>query len=349
MRVIGRSRRALESVGLVRKPKSLLLTLVVGIGLLSAACAQHAPQDTLKPAGPAATKIDHLFDFVFWIAAGVFVLVEFGILYLVVRYRHRDNRPEPVQVHGNTRLEITWTLIPALILLGVAFPTIKTIFDLNRKPKDPIRVTVTGHQFWWEYDYTDLGFKTANEVHMPVNRPVYFTIKSADVIHSFWIPKLGGKHDAEPGRTAEVTLEASKAGVYLGQCVEFCGLSHANMRLRAFAQSAPDFDKWVADQKTAAATPPAGTPAADGLALFTVKGCSGCHTVDGVSTGMVGPNLTHVYSRSAFAGDTFDMTPDNLAVWLHDPPAVKPGSDMPNLGLSSAEVKSLVAYMQTLK
>lgn len=333
----------------MRKPRNIWIALVVGIGLISAACAKHAPQTTLKPEGPVGHKIDTLFTGVFWIAAAVFALVEFGVVFLVWRYRHRDDRPEPVQVHGNTRLEMTWTLIPALILLGVAIPTFKTIFDLARNPKNALQVTVTGHQFWWEYNYPQLGVTTANEVHLPTGRDVTFTIKSADVIHSFWIPRLSGKHDAEPGRTARITMKADKPGVYLGQCAEFCGLSHANMRLRAFADTPADFDKWVTTMQTAPATPTTGSTAGDGYALFTTKGCSGCHTVEGVSTGKVGPNLTHVYGRSAFAGDTFDMTPDNLRMWLHDPPGVKPGSKMPNLGLSSAEITDLIAYLQTLK
>ena len=339
----------MRSLKNLRNPRRTWLALVLGVGLVTAACAKHAPQNTLNPAGPVAHKIATLFTAVVWVAAVIFVLVEFGIVYLIWRYRHRDDRPEPVQVHGNTRLEFTWTLVPALILLGVAVPTIKTVFDLARNPKGALQVTVTAHQFWWQYDYPGLGVTTANEVHLPVGRDVSFTLKSVDVIHSFWIPRLGGKHDVEPGRVSVITLKADKAGVYLGQCAEFCGLSHANMRLRAFAQSPGDFDQWVAAQKAPPATPPTGTTAGDGYALFTVKGCSGCHTINGLSTGMVGPNLTHVYSRSAFAGDTFDMTPDNLAMWLHDPPGVKPGSKMPNLGLSSAEITNLVAYLQTLK
>ena len=332
-----------------RRPKCVLTALVVGLGLLMAACAKHAPQTTLKPQGPAAHKINGLFDYTLIWAGVFFVLVEFGVVFLVIRYRHRDDKPEPVQVHGNTRLELTWTVVPALILLTVAVPTFKTIFDLARKPKDPVRVTVIGHQFWWEYQYPDLHVTAANEIHMPVGRPVYITLRSADVIHSFWIPALGGKHDVEPGRVSRITYEASHPGTYLGQCVEFCGLSHANMRLRAFAQTPADFDKWVTTQRTPAATPATGTQAADGLTLFGSKGCSGCHTVEGVSTGKVGPNLTHVYGRTAFAGDTFDMTPDNLRMWLHDPPGVKPGAKMPNLGLSSAEITNLVAYLETLK
>jgi cytochrome c oxidase subunit 2 len=330
-------------------PRRTWIALVVGLGLVMAGCAKHAPQTTLQPEGPVGRKIDGLFHLTFWIAAVVFVLVEAGVVFLVWRYRHRDDRPEPVQVHGNTRLEITWTVLPAVLLLFVAVPTFRTIFQLAETPKDPIQVTVTGHQFWWQYDYPQYGITTANEVHMPTGRNIEFTIKSEDVIHSFWIPRLSGKHDAEPGRVARISMSADKPGVYLGQCAEFCGLSHANMRLRAFAQTPDDFNKWVEAQKAGPATPAPGTPAGDGFTLFAAKGCIGCHTVQGVSTGMVGPNLTHVYSRSAFAGDTFDMTPDNLRMWLHDPPGVKPGSKMPNLGLSSTEITNLVAYLQTLK
>jgi cytochrome c oxidase subunit 2 len=192
----------------VRKSKHVLLTLVVGLGLLMTACAQNAPQDTLDPQGPVARKIDSLFTLTFWIAAGVFVLVEFGVVYLVWRYRHRDDRPEPKQVHGNTKLEITWTVLPALLLAGVALPTFATIFQLAKEPKNPIRVTVVGHQFWWEYHYEDYGITTANELHMPTGRPVELTLKSVDVIHSFWIPSLGGKHDVEPGRIGRLHYSA---------------------------------------------------------------------------------------------------------------------------------------------
>ena len=332
-----------------RTPKHLLLTLVVGLGLVMTACAKNAPQNTLSPEGPVAKKIDSLFTLTFWIAVGVFVIVEGGVVYLVWRYRHRDGRPEPKQVHGNTRLEITWTVLPALLLAFVAIPTFATIFELAKEPKNPIRVTVIGHQFWWEYHYEDLGVTAANELHMPTGRPVELTLKSADVIHSFWIPKLAGKHDVEPGRVSRIHMTASKPGTYLGQCAEFCGLSHANMRLRGIAQTPADFDAWVQAQKQQAAPAPPGTAAADGFVLFGAKGCGGCHTVAGVSEGQVGPNLTHVYSRQAFAGDTFDMTPANLQAWLLDPPGVKPGAKMPNLGLTPTEAANIVAYLQTLK
>ena len=325
----------------------LALTSIV----LLASCAKNAPQDTLKPQGPVARQIDHLIDPVFIVAGVVFLLVESLVLIAIIRFRHRDDAPEPVQIHGNTRLELTWTLIPALILLVIAVPTIRTIFDLARKPKNPINVTVIGHQFWWEYRYTDFGIVSANELHMPVDRPVELTLKGdpTDVIHSFWIPPLGGKTDVIPGRTNHMHLTADKAGTFLGQCTEYCGLSHANMRARAIAQPEDEFDQWVANQKAGPVVPTDGTPEADGRALFTAKGCAGCHTIEGISKGAVGPNLTHLQSRTTFAGSIFDMTPGNLKTWLKDPPGVKPGSKMPNLNLSPDEINKLVAYLGSLQ
>jgi cytochrome c oxidase subunit 2 len=325
--------------------------LAVAALLLLVSCAPNAPQDTLKPKGPVARDIDHLITPVFIVAAIVFVLVQGLVLYTTIKFRHRDDAPEPVQIHGNTRLELTWTLIPAFILLAIAVPTIATIFKLARKPSNAVNVTVIGHQFWWEFRYTDYGIVTANELHMPTGRPVELTLKGdpIDVIHSFWVPPLGGKTDVIPGRTNHMHYTADNPGTYLGQCTEYCGLSHANMRVRAIAQPPDEFQAWVTAQEAPAAAPTTGTPAADGMALFSSKGCAGCHTIQGVSTGMVGPNLTHLQSRTTFAGGMFDMSPGNLHMWLHDPPGVKPGSKMPNLKLSGDEIDKLVAYLETLQ
>jgi cytochrome c oxidase subunit 2 len=318
--------------------------------LVLASCAKNAPQDTLKPKGPSARQIDHLIGPVFIVAGIVFVLVQGLAIIAVIRYRHRDGAPEPVQIHGNTRLELTWTLIPAIILLVISVPTIRTIFDLARKPKNAVNVTVIGHQFWWEYRYPDFGVVTATELHMPVDQPVEIALQGdpSDVIHSFWIPSLGGKQDIIPGRTNHMHLTADRPGTFLGQCTEYCGLSHANMRAKAVAQPRAEFDAWIQAQQAAAAAPPPGA-ASDGMKLFTSKGCAGCHTVQGVSKGVVGPNLTHLQSRTSFAGGIFEMTPGNLQTWLHDPPGVKPGSKMPNLNLSPDEIAKLVAYLETLK
>jgi cytochrome c oxidase subunit 2 len=317
--------------------------------LFLVACAENAPQDFLEPEGPIARQIDNLQKPVFLVAGIVFVLVEGLAVWLVVRYRHRDDSPEPVQIHGNTRLEVTWTLIPALILLVIAVPTIRTIFDLGRESKNALNVTVIGHQFWWEYRYDDLGVVTANELVIPVDQDVELDLQSIDVIHSFWVPKLAGKTDVIPGRENHMRIVAEEPGTYLGQCVEYCGTSHANMRLTAVAMSRNDFNAWVQNERRLAREPIAGTPAADGKALFTAKGCSGCHRVEGVSQGQVGPNLSHFANRSTFAGGMFDLNPENLRAWLRDPPKEKPGAKMPALGLSADDITKLIAYLETLE
>jgi cytochrome c oxidase subunit 2 len=317
--------------------------------LLLAACAENAPQDFLEPEGPIARQIDNLQKPVFIVAGIIFVVVEGLALYFVVRYRHREDRPEPVQIHGNTRLEVTWTLIPALILLIIAVPTIRTIFDLGQKSKNAVEVTVIGRQFWWEYRYDDLGVVTANELHIPVGRDIELTLESIDVIHSFWVPKLAGKTDVIPGRSNHMRIVAEEPGTYIGQCVEYCGASHANMRLRAVAQPEDEFNAWVQNQRAKAAEPPAGSAAADGKALFTAKGCSGCHTVEGLSEGKLGPDLTHLQSRATFAGGTFDLTQSRLRAWLRNPPEEKPGAKMPNLGVSPDDITKLIAYLETLQ
>ena len=322
---------------------------LASLSLLAAACAKNAPMDTLDPAGPNARTIDNLITPVFIVAAVVFVAVEGMALVFTIRYRHREGAPEPVQIHGNTKLEVGWTLIPAVILVAIAIPTIATIFKLAKTPDNPINVTVTARQFWWEYEYPDLGVVTANELHMPVGRNVELTLLGEDVIHSFWVPRLAGKMDVVPGRSNRMSMSGDTPGTYLGPCTEFCGLSHANMRLKAVVQTPEEFTAWVDSQRRAPSAPAEGSPAAEGAELYASKGCGGCHTVEGVSKGKVGPNLTHFASRTSFAGSMFEMTPENVATWLRDPPGVKPGSKMPNLNLSADETSKLVAYLETLE
>jgi cytochrome c oxidase subunit 2 len=335
----------------------LLLVLLV---FVVAGCASNAPQDTLDPAGPNAETEKELFELVFWVAVVVFVLVQGLVIVAVVRFRRRDTDDErdPVQVHGNTRLELGWTVAPALILAVLAIPSVATIFELARSRPDTLNVTMFARQFWWEYQYeNDEGkteLTTANELHIPVGRWVHITENGepgkSDVIHSWWVPKLSGKTDNIPGRVNQLTLKADEPGTYLGQCAEFCGLSHANMRLRVIAQTPDDFARWVAEQKRSApAAPDPESPAGQGRALFEAKGCTGCHTVTGFSRGKVGPDLTHLYSRQTFAAGLFEMNADNLRTWLRNPPAAKPGVKMPNLNLTPAEITQLIAYLQTLE
>jgi cytochrome c oxidase subunit II len=318
------------------------------------ACGSGKPQNSLDPAGPYSRKIDALFDPVFWIAVVVFVLVEGLLVVALVKFRHRPGNPVPKQIHGNKRLEIGWTIAPSLLLAGVAVFTIPVIFQLAAKPTgNVLRVNVTGHQWWWQVRYPAERVATANEIHIPVGRKVYVSLTSNDVIHSFWIPRLAGKQDLEPKRTTHLLLEADTPGTYLGQCAEYCGLSHANMHLRVVAETAPDFTAWVQQESR-----PAPQPSAPVLDLLTRSGCNGCHTISGVKDstgspfiGTLGPDLTHFGSRARFAGDTYDNTPALLAQWIHDAPSLKPGADMPSFvgKLTKQDVDALVAYLESLK
>jgi cytochrome c oxidase subunit 2 len=333
----------------------LVVTVATGLAFLLSACGSGRPQDTLSPQGPEARKIDVLFKPVFWIAVVVFILVEGVLAYALVRFRHKPGREAPAQVHGNRRLEIGWTIIPTLLLAGIAVPTIGTIFSLAAKPAgNVLEVTVTGHQWWWQVEYPGLGVVTANEVHIPAGRPVYITLSSKDVIHSFWVPRLAGTQDLEPGRTNHLTIQADEPGVYLGQCKEYCGLSHANMRFRVIAQTEADFQAWAQQQIQLAAP-----PGAEALAVMRQVGCGGCHTIGGVEGfgGILGPDLTHFGSRTTFAGGMLENNEANLTEWFRDPQHVKPGNDMtiaPGLkpgpsGLSDDQIRALIVYLESLQ
>jgi cytochrome c oxidase subunit 2 len=319
-----------------------------------AACA-NTKQNVLDPQGQVARDEDRLWDIVFPIAIVFFVIVMVLTIGIAVYFRDRGDDRAPKQVHGNTILEAGWTAIPAAILLVIGILTVSTVIDINRKAEgaDVLEVTVVGHQWWWEYDYPQHKVTTANEMHIPVGTKVNVTLKSDDVIHSWWPPKLAGKVDVIPGRTNHMVIEADKPGTYYGQCTEYCGLSHANMRLRVIAQTKDDFAKWASDQAEDAATPTSGE-SAEGAALFRTKGCSGCHTVKGYAVGQVGPDLTHFASRETFAGAIFDRNNENLRRWLLDPPKEKPmdpdnNLGMPNLHLTDDEITKLIAYLDTLK
>jgi cytochrome c oxidase subunit II len=354
-----------------RRPRSRRApTLVAPLLLLLSACASDAPQDTLDPAGPIARKIDNLVNPVFIVAAVVFVLVEFGVLYLVLKFRQRkDDDPDelPGQTHGNTKLEIGWTVLPALLLGFVSFATLATLFDINDTKDDGLTVQVTGQQWWWEFTYdtdgdgefTDEDVLTANDLVIPAGQNVDLEVTSRDVIHSFWIPRLNGKKDAVPGRQHSLMINADEPGTYVGQCTEFCGLSHAYMRQRVVALPEDEFQAWL-DEQQAEADEPTDEAAAAGAELFASQ-CSVCHLARGINDDQFGeagdgttelvsenaPDLTHFATRGAFAGATFDLWEDldgdhiveadeigtanggvfnraALEAWLRDPPAQKP-------------------------
>jgi len=337
------------------RAKRWLLAALGLVALVAAGCASDAPQDFLNnQAGPRAERADSLWDITFAIAVVVFVIVEGLIVFALVRFRQRPGR-EAKQFHGNTRVEIALTVVPALILAGLAVPTVDTIFDLDKRPDDAMDITVVGHQFWWEYRYPDLDLVTANELHIPVGTPVFLSIEGAtdDVIHSFWVPRLGGTQDVVPGRTNTLILEADEAGVYLGQCKEFCGLSHANMRLRVHADPPDEFERWVSEQQQPAAEPTDAT-AQRGRELFLQSACIGCHAIEGTdAAATVGPDLTHLASRDTFASGMFELNEARLRAWVADAPAEKPGVLMPSglreMGLNQEDVAAIVSYLLTLE
>ncbi len=336
--------------------------LVAGLALLATACASDAPQDTLDPAGPDARTIDNLFGPVMLAALVVFVVVQALVIYAVLKYRRRPGDAEgldevPAQVHGNTRLEIGWTILPALILAVVAIFTVPVIFDLNEEPKDALTVDVVGQKYWWAYRYPEQehmdgpAFTTANELHIPAREEVLLRLRSEDVIHSFWAPRLNGKRDVVPGREQTWKLEADEAGVYSGQCAEFCGTSHANMRLKVVAHDPQEWQDWLDDQQRDAEEPTEEL-AATGFELFGAR-CASCHQVDGsyeqvAEESPPAPNLTHLFSRDCFAGCMFDLNRNELEAWLRNPQR-KAGSLMVIGQLSETEIDQLYAYLRTLE
>ncbi|MDQ4064532.1 MAG: cytochrome c oxidase subunit II [Actinomycetota bacterium] len=321
----------------------------VALMLVMGACATDAPLDYFTHQdGDVAERADRIWDVTFAIAVVIFFVVEGLLVYALVRYRHKPGR-QPQDFHGNTKLEVVLTLVPAMILAGLAVPTVSTIFALGNEPENALQVTVTARQFWWQYEYPDLGVVTANELHIPEDQPVYITLKGGDVIHSFWVPRLAGTQDAIPGRDNNLFLEANEPGQrYLGQCKEFCGLSHANMRIVVYTHTQEDFEQW-AQAEAQDREPPSGA-AARGEEVFLTTGCVNCHAIRGTeAAGQTAPDLTHFANRSTFAGAMFETTEENLAEWLRDPPAMKPGALMPDYGLSEDQISDLVAYLMSLE
>lgn len=293
-------------------------------------------------------RIGDLFTNIIGWTLFILIIVEALLVWVIWAYRDRPGREEPKAVHGHVGLEVGWTMIPALIVTIIAIPTIATIFRTQAPPPDnALTIEVTGRQWWWEIRYPELGIVTANEIVVPAGRPVTLELKSGDVIHSFWVPRVGGKRDLIGGKVNRLTFTVETPGTYPGQCAEFCGLSHANMRMLLMAETPQEFDRWVDSQREPPA-PPTGEAAA-GPAAFMSGGCLACHTIRGLSTGVVGPDLTHVGSRQSIAGGLLKNTPENLARWIKDPPAVKPGARMPKLPLTGQQIATLAAYLGALK
>lgn len=327
--------------------------LILGMGILLAGCTNQSP-NILDPKGPVALTESNLFWIIFAIATFVFVAVTSALLYSVIRFRARPNSPEPRQVHGNTTIEIIWTVVPSIVLFIVLAVTISTMFALAQPSNErAITIRVLGHQWWWEFQYPNEKITTADEIHVPLNTVVRVELQSDNVIHSFWIPQLTGKTDVIPGRTNTMWFKATAPGTYRGECAEFCGTQHAHMNFVVVAEPMDKYQAWVA-QNSQPAAPPADALAKAGQGVFQARGCAGCHQIDGVNKNpkAIGPNLTHFGSRLLISGGVVDNTPQNLRDWIRSPQTVKPGVDMPDFPasrISDQDLNALVTYLESLK
>jgi cytochrome c oxidase subunit 2 len=323
--------------------RRLVLAAVAGLVLVLAGCSEvkNNGQNSLEPKGAQARKIDNLFVPWLIVAIVIGIAIIVATVFLAVKFRYRPGKNEnPKQIHGNTKLEIGWTILPALLLAIVAVPTVSTIFDLAQNPgSQALQVTVEGKQWWWQFSYPDAKVVTADEMVIPTGRDVFLKLtacdgtgaaKTCNVIHSFWVPELSGKKDVVPGHENTLTLSADKPGTYLGQCAEYCGLSHANMRFRVIAKSPADFDQWLTEQKQGPVQPMSasdGSPAGAAQTLIAKTFlCTNCHVLDDSSKATYGPNLTHLASRTTFASGAYPLTRQNLVNWVRDAPSMIPMS-----------------------
>ncbi len=319
------------------------LAIVLAPVLTALGCASwQTPQTTLDPQSDYAGLIqDVVVKLVFWVVL-IFVVVEAVLIVTVLRFRSRAGSRPPRQTRGHGGLEIGWTVAPALILVAIAIPTIATIFKTQaQSPASALQVKVIAHRWLWEFRYPTQHVTTANVMHVPVGRAVALSLESADVIHSFWVPAVGGTRDVVPSRAHQTWFTPRTPGTFPGQCAEFCGVSHTNMRMKLIVESRAEFEAWVRLQQALPVEPDSATAAGRGRQLFLTMGCAGCHTIRGVAPGVLGPNLTHLASRTSIAGATYPNNPEMLAKWLEDPPARKPGALMPKRELGARQIAEL--------
>jgi cytochrome c oxidase subunit 2 len=337
--------------------------LVILAGILFAArlctaspATDHPVSSIFDPRSTNAESLYHLSNFVLAITGVIFVVVFSLLAYVTVKFRSRaaDAGREPAQVYGSTQIELAWTVIPILIVVVLFLATARVIHAIQDAPKPAAaqEVTVIGHQFWWEFRYPALGIVTANELHIPVSDPAHPTptflkLLSADTDHSFWVPQLAGKTDLIPNRVNEMWMDPRQTGIFLGQCAQYCGTQHAKMLLRVSVESPEDFEAWVRAQRQ-----PANQNETEiaGKRVFETTACLNCHAVAGTNaTGHFGPDLTHLMSRRTIAAGAAENTKENLRLWIRNPDAIKPGSLMPAMQLTDADLEAVVRYLETLQ
>lgn len=335
-----------------------LLPLMAGLMLILSACGRE-DLSTLNPQGPVAETQYDLMKLSIGIMTLVVVVVFAICIYVLVKFRRKKgDKTIPKQVEGNHTLEIIWTVIPLVLLLILGVPTIQHVFGLAKdytNDQNAVQVKVTAHQYWWEFEYTDYGITTAQELIVPTGKKIQFELVAADVKHSFWIPAIGGKMDNNPGLTNRMYLEFPKEGVFRGKCAELCGPSHALMDFKAKAVSQDSFDRWLAAMKA-----PAAMPADPEIAETFNAQCLSCHAV-GEKGGNSAPNLTGIGNRQTIAGILYNSdvvsdpqeddntTVQNLHDWIKDPQKVKPGNTMPTVDLTEDQINGIAQYLSEYK
>ena len=358
------------------------LSIVMVLSILLMACNPEGPQSTFDAQGPVSEIQKNLFLFTFWIAVIVFIVVEGAILFVTFRYR-RKNDELPVQTHGNLKLEITWTIIPAIIIVIIAIPTVIGIWQTQVMPDEEVSLVINavGHQWWFEFNYPSEEVVTANELHLPEDTNVIVNIESQDVLHSFWIPKIAGKVDMVPNHENQLWIKADNPGLYYGQCAEFCGVAHAMMRFRVIVHTNEDYQNWLEYMRTPPQDLVSGSDEDEGRKLF-VGNCSMCHTYDSYkkaayhkeinsqynrweewkkdkenSAIVSAPNLTHFGNRITLGAGLKENNYDNLVKWIEDPDSIKIGTRMKNHAaiyttentLSDLEIEQIAKYLLSLK
>lgn len=355
------------------------------LAVLLAGCGEafnfDSEQSALDPKGPVARQQKETYDITLWVTAFLWVTVGGALLWAVWRYRARpgdENKALPKQTHGSALVEVGLIVVSAIMLVFIAVPTLQGIVYMKELPpqqmEEAVKIRATGYQWWWEFEYLDEGLITANELVLPVDRPVYVELVSGDVNHSFWLPKLAGKVDLIPGQLNDIWFQADETGTYWGQCAEFCGDSHAFMLFRAHVREADEYETWLEETLATSERDPTQTPSRAstgedrqervaaiqrGHELFT-KNCATCHRVRPNAAGR-GPNLHNIASRSTLAAGWLENNAENLHHWIQNSEEIKPGNlmyygfpDMEGLKekqdlLTDENVNDLVAYLGTLK
>jgi cytochrome c oxidase subunit II len=334
--------------------RTLAIISLLLIFLLSG-CA--AAPSVLNPQGPDARQIATLTWVMFAIAVIVFIAVVAYLLAGLMRSRRADQEKDALAGGAERSSDHPYLILilaagalaPAVVLLIIMIFSI-SIENAAARQAEKYTVEVVGHRWWWEVNYPDQGFTTANEIHIPAGQPVTFKVTSADVIHSFWIPELNGKIDMIPGQTNTIVMQADRPGVYRGQCGEYCGTQHAKMALLVIADAPEDFNAWVKNQQSVPPPPAEGSIEKEGQQAFLGSSCVYCHTIQGTNgSGKIGPDLTHLASRQTIGAGILPNNPGNLTGWILDAQALKPGNLMPPMNLDPEQIQSILAYLQTLK